>query len=187
MTNEELIINLENTIRDLIGRAESLKALELEVLRTKTDEDSWSILECFEHLNRYSEFYIREIRNKIQKAEKVGVVNYQPGWFGGKSADSMLPTESGEVKNKMKAFKSKNPSIDHKVDPASIETFISDQNLVLELIKDARQKNLNVRTATTLPLIHFKLGDTLNFYINHETRHLVQAERTLNELKMEQA
>jgi len=32
-------------------------------------------------------------------------------------------------------------------------------------------------------LISFKLGDILRFHINHELRHMLQIERTLNAVK----
>ena len=58
--------------------------------------------------------------------------------------------------------------------------FIALQEELLDLLEVAKNKNLDkIKTKTTLPLVKFKLGDTLRFVIHHNERHIVQAKKAL--------
>lgn len=183
MKRDTIIAELENHVSSLMSQANALRDTPKDKLNARPEPTSWSILECLEHMNRYSEFYIPEIRKKIKKAKASDVNTFNPGWLGNKSAMSMLP-EDTEVQNKMKTFKSKNPSLDHGVRSNALEQFIKDQKELLNLLNKAKYVNLGkVKTKTTLPLIKFKLGDTLRFYIYHEVRHALQIKKTRAQLQ----
>jgi hypothetical protein len=90
----------------------------------------------------------------------------------------MLPTETG-VENPMKTFRSKNPKF-AKLDSSVLEAFENDQKELRKLVEEARGKDLgSVMCRTTLPLIRFHLCDAIEFVINHQVRHIVQAKRAL--------
>lgn len=179
-SQSKLIREFEEQVISFIRDAKNLKNLESVILNKKPDPNSWSVMECLEHLNRYSQFYLKEFKGGIEKSGSAK--DYSPGWLGKKSAESMLPKQ-GEVKNKMKTFKSKNPSSDYQVDPSALERFIENQEELLKLLESAKEANLNKRVSTTLPLLRFKLGDALAFYINHEQRHMTQVQNTLSTVK----
>ncbi len=54
---------------------------------------SWSILECLEHLNLYGDFYIPEIKNRIESSKTLPKENFKSRILGNYFAKSMLPKE----------------------------------------------------------------------------------------------
>jgi hypothetical protein len=79
----------------------------------------------------------------------------------------------------MPALKDKNP-LHAQLDIEVITEFIRQQNELLKVLNKAAGVNLSkVKCKLTLPLLKFNLGDTLRFIINHQIRHLQQADRVL--------
>lgn len=177
----QYISDLKNDVQQILEQAVSLRKVEIEILHKKPQPESWSVVECLEHLNRYSEFYISEIETRLNIFDTDNKEIYTPGWMGQHIAQSMTPKE-GIVKNKMKAFKSKNPSIDGNVNEQVLEKFINDQEKLLKLLDRSKSANLNARMNTTLPFLKLKIGDALTFFINHEVRHMLQIEKTLSQI-----
>jgi len=179
--SDTFIDEQEEKVTQILHKAKALKGLARDILQVKPDSESWSVLECLEHLNRYSKFYLEEFEKQAIKASHDKSTKFSPGWLGKKSADSMLP-KNGSVPNKMKTFKSKNPALDNEVSARALDEFLEDQKDLLALLDKLKKANLNSYTKTTLPILKFKLGDALAFYINHELRHMVQIEKTLSEV-----
>ena len=65
IASEKLIQDLIERTRVHINKAEKLNTLSIEKLNWKEEKDSWSVLECIEHLNRYAIFYNKEITKKM--------------------------------------------------------------------------------------------------------------------------
>lgn len=173
--SEQLIQNLIERTRININKAEKFFTLSIEKLNFKVSNDSWSILECFEHLNLYGEFYIPEIKNRIESSKTLPKENFKSGILGNYFANSMLPKEKV---NKMKTFKDKNP-IGSKLDKNTIELFINQQEQILILLNKSREVDLNkTKTAISISkLIKLKLGDTFRVLVYHNERHIVQAKK----------
>lgn len=172
----------EILIQDLIERtlininqAKNFSSLSTEKLNWKAEKDSWSVLECFEHLNLYGDFYIPEIKKRIESSKTQAKENFKSGILGNYFAKSMLPKEK---LNKMKTFKDKNP-IGSKLDKSTIERFILQQEQILNLLDKAREIDLNkTKTAISISkLIKLKIGDTFRVVIYHNERHLEQAKK----------
>ena len=70
-TNQELIEDLIQRTQAHLNQAEQFRLLNLSQLNRQPAPQSWSILECLEHLNRYGNFYLPEIDRQIQKGAKV--------------------------------------------------------------------------------------------------------------------
>lgn len=176
MNSQETLDELELRINRLIKQAQSLSVLPETVLNKKPNPDSWNALECLDHLNRYSTFYIPAFKAAIANAKNGFEPDFKPTWLGEKSANDMLPVDD-KLPTIMKTFKSKNPSIDG-IGSDVIKQFIKDQTEFLAIIESARKVSLDrTRSKTTLPFIKFKLGDALRFVIYHEVRHMIQAEK----------
>lgn len=175
MQSEKLIQELIEQSRQNLNQVEKLKSYEANMLNWREHSSAWSILECLEHLNRYGDFYLPEIENKIKHAAPASDAIFKSGLLGGYFSKSMLPKEK---LNKMKTFKDKNP-LYAKLDKTVIDTFIDQQIKLLELLNQARKVSLNkVKISTSISsLIQLKLGDAFQFYINHIIRHLTQIER----------
>ena len=181
MTQEELLKDLIETTHHLMESATYYKAMKPLQLNARLSDDSWSILECFEHMNRYDGFYIKELRTKLESSENIGTHErlFQSGWIGGRTANSMLPKAEKKL-NKMSTFKRMNP-IGSSLETTVIDTFLEDQGSMLDIFQLAKEKNLNkIRVNLTIPILKFKAGDAMRFIQNHSVRHLVQCKRILD-------
>lgn len=155
----------------------ALKELGPEELNRRSTSDSWSVLECIEHLKRYSDFYNPEIAKRIQESRHPAQEVFRSGLLGEYFAKTMLPKEKG---SKMKTFKVMDP-IHSNVPRSVLDTFIEQQKVLLGLLDQARKVSLN-KTKTSISiskLIKLKLGDTMRVVVYHEQRHMKQIERVL--------
>ena len=191
----ELTQNLIEEIRTTLGKAEHLNNLSDDALNERPHAESWTVLECIEHLNRYSEFYLEEIEKRIdakmdsnKNSGKQNIEDYtfKSGFLGNYSANSMLPNQTGKKAgqiNKMTTFKDKDP-IHSGVNRKVLNTFIDDQNEFIRLLEKSRNINLNkTKASLTIPILKFNLGDTFRFVINHQIRHFLQIENILKNTK----
>lgn len=175
ISSSQLITDLKNTVQEHKEYVETLLLKTEEELNYRMSENSWSILECIEHLNRYGNFYIPEIRNKISASKTTQESMFSSGMLGEYFAKSMLPNEKMK---KMNTFKSMNP-IHSRLDKKVLTEFITQQNQLLELLEKAKKVNLE-KTKTGISITKFirlKLGDTFRFVIYHNIRHIEQAKR----------
>jgi len=192
---EVLLTDLANRTKQLIEEAKQFREKPEEELNYKINPESWSVLECLEHLNLYGRYYIPEIKKSISAQLSVSSPSvpldefssgqalqrgrpepvFKSGWLGNYFANSMLPKEK---LNKMKTFKNMNP-LNSKLDKRVIDEFIDQQEEMLRLLEESRKVSLNkTRTAISISkLIKLKLGDTFRFVIYHNQRHMVQALR----------
>jgi hypothetical protein len=171
-----LLADLKNDIGKGVEQAKAFKNLTTEQLNYKENPESWSILECLEHLNLYGDFYLPEIENRILEATPTRSEIFKSGFFGNYFANTMQPKADGSVQ-KMNTFKDKNP-IHSDLSITTIDRFLKQQNQMLALLEQAENIDLTkVKTKTTLPIIKFRLGDTFRFVIYHINRHLLQAKR----------
>jgi len=181
MNSEQLIQSLEEQTQQIIRRVAPLKNEALDTLIWRENATSWNILECLEHLNLYSEFYLPEIGNKIKTSTTKSEVVFKSGFLGAYFAKSMLPKEKP---NKMATFKDKNP-LNAVLDKGVIDTFITQQTELLELLNQSRNVSLNkVKIPITIStFIKLKLGDQFQFFNNHIIRHLHQIENIQKAMK----
>lgn len=172
---EEIIRDLTELTRDNIRQVEAFAKLPIEELNRRPSAESWSALECIEHLNRYGDFYIPEIQKQIAASKHRSNGKFRSGLLGNYFAKSMLPKEK---LNKMKTFKSMNPA-GSTLDAAVLDRFLEQQNQILELLEAAKRVNLSkTKTAISISkLIKLRIGDTFRVVIYHNHRHIVQAIR----------
>lgn len=175
--SEQLLQDLIERTRSNINQAEKFNTFSTEKLNTRDTQESWSVLECFEHLNLYGNFYIPEIKSSIENSKTLPQENFKSGILGNYFAKSMLPKEK---MNKMKTFKDKNP-IGSKLDKSSIERFMMQQEQILKLLVKAKEIDLS-KTKTAISIskwIKLKLGDTFRVVVYHNERHVLQANKIL--------
>lgn len=177
-----MILNATELLQDLRARtqmhleqAEKLTALSTEQLNYKVNKESWSILECLEHLNLYGDFYIPELKHRIESSRTTAVAHFKSGYLGNYFANMMLP--KGKP-NKMKTFKVMNP-IGSTLNPYTISRFIAQQEQIIILLDKAQSIDLN-KTKTAISISKFiklKIGDTFRVVIYHNERHMAQANK----------
>ncbi|MAY83006.1 MAG: hypothetical protein CMP59_02650 [Flavobacteriales bacterium] len=182
MKQSEVIEELKSTIKRQIEKVEEFKSLGELALSTNPAKDSWNALQCLEHLNRYADFYVKEIGTRLRhRGSKTRIEDdvFNAGYWGNKFIKSMKPDENGQIK-KMNTFKSKNPSLQEaKTD--SLERFLEYQEQWLSILDKAKEFDLNKnKCSLTIPIIKMNLGATMQFVIAHQERHINQAERALS-------
>lgn len=172
-----LLEELKNRTGQHLQYAESLLLVPEDELNFRTTTDTWSALECLEHLNRYGNFYIPEISQRISSSKTTSKPDFKPGILGNYFAQTMLPKDK---LNKMKTLKVMNP-IHSQLNKEVVNEFIKQQKQLLDLLEKARPINLEkTKTAISISkLITLKLGDTFRFVIYHNARHIAQAERVV--------
>ena len=170
---QELIEDLLKRTKQVLLDAEQFNQYSLEQLNYRANENSWSVLECIEHLNRYGDYYLSEIENSLDRKKCDPNEVFKSGLLGNYFAKSMLPKEK---LNKMKTFKDKNP-LGSTLDKSTLDAFIRQQNKMLELLNSSKELCLN-KIKVTISIgkfIKLRLGDTFRFVIYHNQRHMVQA------------
>ncbi|PRY14796.1 DinB family protein [Pontibacter ummariensis] len=167
---------LSLTIRGLYETvATELSSLDLNSLNYKVSSDSWSVLECLEHLNRYSRYYNPALSKAIAHNHDgpcEPVISYS--WLGKKSLDMVRPQNM----KKHKTVKHMNPN-NSQLNRATIEEFLNHQVELLSLLEGAKNTNLNKKAVPVefFKLLKLRIGEALEFIVLHEERHIQQALR----------
>ncbi|MEJ5051527.1 DinB family protein [Chryseobacterium culicis] len=178
ISTSALLDELKGRTSQHIQYAQMLMQKTEEELNFRISADSWSPLECLEHLNRYGDFYIPEITNRIAASKTSSKTIFKPGILGNYFAKSMLPKEK---LNKMKTLKKMNP-LHSQLNKNVVNEFIVQQQQFLELLEKAHNVDLQ-KTKTSISiskLIKLKLGDTFRFVIYHNARHMRQIQKIVS-------
>jgi hypothetical protein len=182
-----------NTLKQLTQITQSLQkavatelaTLDLQDLNFKTSPDSWSILECLEHLNRYSRYYNPELAKAIEgnpgHAEVQGITY---SWLGKKSLEMVRPQNM----KRHKTVKHMNPA-NSDLGRATVEEFLHHQAGLLHLLQRAGNANLHKKAVPVefFKLMKLRIGEALEFVVLHEERHVQQAMRVKNQLAKQTA
>jgi hypothetical protein len=179
LATEKLLQNLLEITRQNLNSAELLKTKTNDSLNWKRTSESWSVLECIEHLNRYGDFYIPEMTKKIEAAKHKNVEVFKSNWLG--NYFSKMVGYNEDLK-KMKTLAPMNP-LNSNLNIQTLEKFIEQQHQITQLLDSAKNVNLDkTKTAISISkLIKLKLGDTFRVVIFHNERHIKQAEKTFTE------
>ncbi|MCC3155950.1 DinB family protein [Hymenobacter sp. 15J16-1T3B] len=165
---------LHAAVRRLQATTETeLAPLPDAVLNFKPRPDSWSVLECLEHLNRYSRYYHPALAKALAKqGSAADEVRYS--WLGRKSLDIVRP-DNGQ---QHKTVKHMNPA-GSQLSRAVLTEFLGHQAELLYLLTAARATDLNRRAVPVefFRLLKLRVGETLEFVVRHQERHLQQAQR----------
>lgn len=178
METQPFINGLVEDVKSIIKTVENdFSPLEEAVINWKADAESWSILECFEHLNIYNRYYNNALKTAILKAKNTkSKPTFKSGWFGKMSIDMMKPSNT----KKQKTMTKFNP-VNSQLDKTVIEEFLKHQYSLLLMLEQAKRINIskNAIPVEFFKLIKMKIGDTFTFVIVHQQRHLQQAKRVL--------
>lgn len=178
MHAKKLIEELIEITYSNMNEVQAFLHLPIEKLKQKQNAQSWNILECIEHLNRYGDFYIPEINRRIENSKYKRSENFKSGILGNYFAKSMLPKEE---LNKMKTFKIMNP-LNCSLDKSVLDKFLFQQKQILQLLEKSKNTDLTrIKTSISISKwIKIRLGDTFRVVIYHNLRHMVQAKNILN-------
>ncbi len=105
--SNELLEELELITKSNITAAKGFLTLTKAQLNYKDSASSWSILECLEHLNLYSGFYLPEISRHLGASSTAPKSQFKSGFIDNFLVNMVIPKEGGK---KMKTFAAMNPS-----------------------------------------------------------------------------
>ena len=180
-------MNASTFLQDLHGRVQLLHAtvgtsfapLETALLNYKPAPERWSILECLEHLNRYSRYYHTQLARALEQPSSPRA-EFSHSWLGRKSIDAVRP----ENRKAQKTLARMNPN-QSQLDAATVAEFLDHQTQLLRLLTRAQAANLNRKVVAVefFRLLKLSLGDALEFLVAHQERHVQQAARVPLELR----
>ena len=169
----------------MLDRTEVIKAgtkpflrLTDQQLEFKAAPGKWSIVDVFGHLNLSNDIYIRNILQRVTRAEDSPSDVFRSSWLGEWAYEKIIPRPDGTVL-KMRSAKSVRPVQTGEERKEVIETFLRACDAMDDILRHSATKDLRrIRIPFHfVPLLRFSLGETLRFLIAHNERHLLQAQR----------
>jgi hypothetical protein len=184
MESKHLLHSLVEEVKEIIAEVEEMTSTGSGLIEKKPAEDKWSIRSCIEHLNLTGNVYLPRMQKQIARSlakKQVAPPLFKEGIIGKFSVKSMKPQPGTTVPKPMKTFKILDPYRNPEPQQRYLNTFIDQQNQLIELLTLAQQVDLNQNRINSAlgPLVRFKLGDAFRFVIAHEQRHVLQMKRTL--------
>ena len=185
MTGNELIDGLQAITEENKSFVErKLAHLNADQLNWRTNADSWSLNEVFAHLNEYAAFYHASFRKVIAKTKyQKPTQNFLSSPLGSAAWKSMKLGKAKNVKRKYRALAAFNPTTTPTIVKGSDwKVFFTGQEELSQILEDARKINIKrAKTALSISkIIKFRMGDTMNFLVYHNERHIQQAQNILN-------
>jgi hypothetical protein len=183
MSSNDLLRKLHNDVLAIVDAAKEFESLPESDLNWKEHPKKWSILECLEHLNRYSNYYHAEIKKAIARAtpasEKIDH-EAKSTWMGKKFIAMMHPDNT----TKHKTFARMNP-IEGSLKKEVIYEFLRNQQELATILEAASKVDLNKTSIPVefLKILRMNLGDALQFVVAHEQRHIKQANAVRSNIK----
>jgi hypothetical protein len=171
MKTSEFQKQMIDNINLIIDQANDLTTLSPKQLNWKEAPERWSILECIEHLNRYNDYYIREIENNFKPSSARIEKPLTSTWIGQKSIAMMSPLN----RKKQKTFKKMNPA-NSSLTIDVFKTFIADQQRLKKLLEELMLVDPNSKAVKVefFKLLKMTIAEALEFLIVHEQRHIIQ-------------
>lgn len=173
MESRQLIADLKRKTEFCSKEAKRLLKLKEDRLNEKASFNSWSALQCLDHLNNYGDFYLEEMEKAMNASSKPSTPQFKSGFIGNIFAKSMV---AGAKSTKMQSPKDMEPGTT-TLSKEVINKFLEQQKEYLRLLETCQHKNLNkIKVKITLSKwIKLKLGDALRVTIYHNERHILQA------------
>lgn len=171
--------NLINELQKISDDAQSkFGSLSAEQINWRPSAEGWSVGQCFEHLIKTNELFYGELE-KISDGTRKN--SFWENWspltsFAGKFLIKSLKSDERKFKAPSKAIVP--PS---SVDENIIEQFSKHQAELTEKIKRTVNSDWRktVITSPFMKLMTYSFADGLQVVLEHEKRHLRQAERVM--------
>lgn len=152
-----------------------LDTLPQEALHLRPRPEAWTALEALSHINSFDRAYQRQVDRALEQQDYGSANTFRPGLVGKVVANWARP---GAKTIKLWAPKSVNFKR-KAIRPGTLEECREYSARLLALIERARSQDLTrVKVATIeVSWIKLRLGDVLRLLVNHDWRHIEQAER----------
>ncbi|MCR5887970.1 DinB family protein [Hymenobacter sp. J193] len=185
MKTQPFLQQLHNQVHELLAvLSTELEPRNGQALQFKPSATSWSVLECLEHLNRYSRFYNPALRKALAAGHKAGTdAEVGFSWLGRKSYETVRP----ENRKLQKTLRHMNPS-QSALSRDVLKEFRQHQETLLELLRQAETTDLNRKAVPVefFCVLKLRVGEALLFVVAHQQRHVQQAQRVLQQYTAQQ-
>ncbi|MBK6263480.1 DinB family protein [Marivirga sp. S37H4] len=179
------MIWLKDVIKDLkaiqLVTKEEFLSLSEEELIWKPQPDKWSVAECLKHILIANEIYLKDIENKLKKAEVRTIEHPVKFSLTGKI---FLFFVDPKYKWKVPSPKIFKPVQKNKVEEgkATIMEFLDLQGRIIEAAEKAYgYDHTNIYTFSPISkFLRFNIGEQFYIMMRHTKRHLNQARRVKN-------
>ncbi|MGL1886069.1 MAG: DinB family protein [Reichenbachiella sp.] len=185
MKRQELLSSLMAMTNQIKKEVEEMAELDKELLLKRPEKESWSALECIEHLNIADAHYLTEFDKRFTNGPESNEEEFRTGWLGNYFVKSIAPREDGTIPSPMKTMKKFKPVI--RIHHDTVSKFLEDQDELLAVLKQCETLDLHkIKIPSAIGrIVTFKLGDALRFLIGHNLRHIIQAKKALERVKSE--
>ena len=187
MAPASFLAALHTAVAGLRATAETQFApLSLDLLNQRLTPTSWSMLECLEHLNRYSRYYQPALARALARPHTAPAppAEVAYSWLGRKSVLMMRP---GNTRQQTTLRRMNPPG--GRLGREVLAEFDQHQAHLLEMLTQAQTADLNRKAVPVefCRLLKLRLGEALEFVVVHEERHVQQARRVQAGLRAESA
>lgn len=170
---------ISNKLADEVRK--EFSGLSIDQLNWNPDKNSWSIAQCFAHLNAFHTFYVpafeeRILNSRFQEPEE----SFQSSPLGNSTYIKVKLGKLKNVKRKLKSPKDYNPLVNTNLDTdAVLDKFLDFQSQLIQTIDNSR--SINIRKTkmsfTKRPIVKLRVGDAFQYIVYHCERHVEQAKR----------
>ncbi|QJX46919.1 DinB family protein [Hymenobacter taeanensis] len=176
MQSTAFLADIQHRLATIEASVQQLLPLPKAVLNHKSSPESWSVLECLEHLNRYGRYYLPALQRALGHSKASAGPGEEVGfsWLGRKSYELVRP----DNRKAQKTLGRMNPAQSH-LTPAVVQEFQAQVTAIRALLPQAAQANLNQKAVPVefFRLLKLRVGEALLFVVAHMQRHVQQAER----------
>jgi hypothetical protein len=151
-----------------------------EQLNWKPSAESWSIAQCLDHLAvagaGFDSIFTEALERGRRKWPVSSEVPYRPSLIGGLLIRQIVPENTRKV-NAPKIFRPSTSDI-----RGSLQKYLQQEEKLLGFVREAKGIDYNktrLRSPVT-SLIRYSLADAFVVIVVHGRRHLLQAQRVLN-------
>ena len=185
-----IALNKKNLLAGLHDRTEVVRnnlqpffRLSPEMFNWKPSIEKWSIAQVFEHLIITQQIYLRHIGNALTEAPINGKEEFTSGWLGDLIYEKIMPRSDGTIFT-IKSPRLLHPSTGTLVGKEVLNNFmkqLDELDHVLELSTYVDLQKIKIPLSIS-KFIKLRLGDSLRFLVAHNERHLLQAQKVLQQL-----
>lgn len=181
MTDQQLLAKFKNDSAKLsLYISRKFASLTGEQINFKPASDKWSVGECFDHLIVSHRLYYDKLveatsGRKLKKSKADQQI--KNSYFGKKIIAAVKPDSNKKI-NTFKLFLPEAPEFNDDV----FERFILLQNKLVKFCENLAELNLSkIKLSSPVSkFIRLNAADVLMFIINHNNRHIIQAEKIVD-------
>lgn len=183
MNTNDFLLQLSNETQTLIRSTNEFLKLDNIALNIRPSSKSWSIAECYHHLNLTLIIYLPQIQQILKNPQKFprNSDEFKHSIIGKLAFSAMQPKSGKTIEFKMKTFKKLEPNDTIEDSGNILSEFLNYQHQTLDILEGASAVDLKRPKINTAigPILKMGIGDALHFMVAHNQRHVLQAKKVL--------